>query len=411
MIAPRAMLAAATLASGCDAPTPESVTWEDVRPILLANCVRCHGDPAARGAPDDFRLDRYGSTLRVDVGALGAADPVVDRGAQEMAPFVADRAAERADMPPDGPPLSDRQRDILRRWAEDGAPLGPASSAPPTLRLLDPPAVAEGAVTLRYELADPDGQVPAADLYLDEVGPATHLATAPHAGRGTLPWDASTAAAGPHRLLAVVADDHAAREIELARVEVRHGPSGAAPSLQVLAPVGGDIVIAGPGAITLEARDADGDPLEVSLAAVRGDQRVELADATLTEGGAASLAVDLAGLEPGTGWRLQATASDGQNERRHEVPVVVGDPASALGYADVAPILTARCRPCHAAYVEVPLDAGAIAAGWAGPIYRRAIRERTMPPPSAVTLVPGYQPPTAEELETLAEWLLAGAQP
>jgi uncharacterized membrane protein len=44
-----------TVLWGCAGPdVPETPTYEEhVRPILEANCVRCHADPLIGGVPDD----------------------------------------------------------------------------------------------------------------------------------------------------------------------------------------------------------------------------------------------------------------------------------------------------------------------------------------------------------------------
>jgi hypothetical protein len=113
--------------AGCGPQVPEEPTWEeDVRPILMANCVRCHGDPPLLPnipAAVGFRLDVYDDDE--ENGVAGAAT---------MSSAIYDQAAVQELMPPtyrltsiDYEPvgrLTARQQEILRLWHEQGAPRG-----------------------------------------------------------------------------------------------------------------------------------------------------------------------------------------------------------------------------------------------------------------------------------------------
>ena len=110
------ILCALVAACGGDDDIAVTPTWSgEIHLILRANCVRCHDDPARQGAPRYFRLDRYGRTENESTGRF--AD-----GAGDMADLIVERAALLEDMPPDGPPLTDTQRDLLVRWLFAGAP-------------------------------------------------------------------------------------------------------------------------------------------------------------------------------------------------------------------------------------------------------------------------------------------------
>ncbi len=110
---------------------PATPTYEDdVRPILLANCARCHEPPVvdagapATGAsvPTPFRLDRWESTGTCPPPAdAGTGDTACVLGVQDMAERIVVRAADEGTMPPTGP-LTDAQREILKRWERAGWP-------------------------------------------------------------------------------------------------------------------------------------------------------------------------------------------------------------------------------------------------------------------------------------------------
>ena len=89
----------------------------DVKPILAANCYRCHGP------------DQQESGLRLDSGATalegGNAGPALVRGKSAeslLIQAVTAASDEVSRMPPDdeADALSEQQIDILRRWIDAG---------------------------------------------------------------------------------------------------------------------------------------------------------------------------------------------------------------------------------------------------------------------------------------------------
>ena len=96
-------------------PVMKVVTWEsDISAILTAKCAVCHTAPSVGGAPADFRLDRYDRT-----SAGGMTD-----GAYEKADRIKARAIDAMTMPPSGSPaLTDEERNLLKTWLENAAPL------------------------------------------------------------------------------------------------------------------------------------------------------------------------------------------------------------------------------------------------------------------------------------------------
>ena len=119
---PLLVITAFTLASSDAAEKPRAGKIEfnrDVRPILSENCFACHGfDPKSREA--DLRLDTR-------EGAYATTDGVtaVVPGKPEASELIARLAPKDDDdlMPPkkSGKHLTSAQKDILKRWVEQGA--------------------------------------------------------------------------------------------------------------------------------------------------------------------------------------------------------------------------------------------------------------------------------------------------
>jgi hypothetical protein len=87
----------------------------DIRPILADNCFACHGaDSAARKA--DLRLDRRDDAVKVE--AIVPNDPA----ASEMIRRIdSSDAAEQMPPPATKKKLTNTQKDLLRRWVQEGA--------------------------------------------------------------------------------------------------------------------------------------------------------------------------------------------------------------------------------------------------------------------------------------------------
>lgn len=108
------MLAALTLLS----PAPlQDLQWDrDVRPILSQHCFACHGfDAAAREA--DLRLD-VPSAHDDERGILVAGDPQASLLVQRI---LSEDPGEVMPPPEFKDELTDEEKDVLRRWVEQGA--------------------------------------------------------------------------------------------------------------------------------------------------------------------------------------------------------------------------------------------------------------------------------------------------
>jgi hypothetical protein len=103
-------------AGSASPPTAPVVFSRDVLPILSENCFQCHG-PDERARKAKLRLDRQDSAARVLTPGKSAASELVRRIFAE---------ADDGRMPP---PRSNRrltldQKQLLRRWVNEGAPWG-----------------------------------------------------------------------------------------------------------------------------------------------------------------------------------------------------------------------------------------------------------------------------------------------
>jgi len=130
--------------------TPRQVRFyeTDVRPILKAHCLKCHGEgPKIRGG---FRLDSRAAVLRG--GDLG---PAVSLREPEQSRLLEAIRYEDLEMPPAGK-LPVHEIDVLTRWVKDGLPWTAeswkAASVPPIERRpakTPPPAASRDAWSFR----------------------------------------------------------------------------------------------------------------------------------------------------------------------------------------------------------------------------------------------------------------------
>ncbi|RYZ44403.1 MAG: DUF1549 domain-containing protein, partial [Myxococcaceae bacterium] len=119
LVASVAVLLAAAPASA-EPPVPEKVTFNrDVRPILSDNCFACHGfDAHERKA--ERRLDTREGALAENEG-VKAIVPGNPGESETWLRIISDDKDELMPPPKSGKRLSNRDREILRRWIEQGA--------------------------------------------------------------------------------------------------------------------------------------------------------------------------------------------------------------------------------------------------------------------------------------------------
>ncbi|MDG1890425.1 MAG: DUF1553 domain-containing protein [Verrucomicrobiota bacterium] len=92
----------------------------DIRPILADKCLQCHGmDAAARKA--DLRLDHREDAVR-DRNGVQVIRPGDPAASELISRIQHPDPAERMPPPDSGRYLSDRERSLLERWIQGGAP-------------------------------------------------------------------------------------------------------------------------------------------------------------------------------------------------------------------------------------------------------------------------------------------------
>ncbi|MEK6607561.1 MAG: hypothetical protein AABZ30_07875 [Myxococcota bacterium] len=289
---------------GCGPAVPESPAYyDDVRPILLANCVRCHGPgtPGHRRARGAWRADTWDA-------AQGLA------GVSEVAPAITGVAGIEGRMPKEPGPLPDFQRDLLLAWADAGWPRGDRfRNEAPVFEFLFPAAVeqvteADATLEVEYLLTDDDGDACFAKIGVE--GQSDEATAELGGGRKTTPIDTSVLATGAYRLVATARDG-------LTTVEgIPSGPfrvpaRNAAPRVRWVSPQGPAVLRTGDSIeIAWEASDADGDAVDVRVEAIGVGAAVALPP---VQG-----PWTIAGLSAGSGWSFRVTASDGELERADE---------------------------------------------------------------------------------------------
>jgi cytochrome c553 len=206
-------LALATAA--CAPAAPANPTWEeDVKPILAANCARCHRSPAQNGAPGTARLD-----VCEDAGTLF--------GAATMAQNILSRATLPRDTstampPPPATELSDRQIEIIENWIANGTPCTSAAAAPSLVLLrateesVETRPGAASQLVLRYAIEDQARSLVSATVVAVAASGETHVAPEPlRAGTGELAWTLDAMAAGTYELFVTLDDGSEIREVRV----------------------------------------------------------------------------------------------------------------------------------------------------------------------------------------------------
>ena len=286
----RALVAALmTAAAGC-ADLPASPTYaEDVRPILLAGCVRCHRSPAPCTERDreGYALDRWD-----DLGDV--------RGVAAMTERILVRAVELGDMPP-AAPLGEHEQEILRRWQRAGSPRGEALADEPAELALTGAVPAtepdDQRIRLGYDVRDPDGHAVTWSMGWRREGVDGALTPALAEGQGEVELDVGVLASGSYQLVARVRGELEDRTREVALgAPIALGPRPAAPSVALLAPRGVDSRAAGSSLpVRWQADDVDSTgPLTASVRLVDGaGSRHELAGDLDARAGEAQVTLDV----------------------------------------------------------------------------------------------------------------------
>lgn len=379
----------------CADPTPANPTWQDVRPIFMANCARCHGFYLDNAAPLTFRLDVMHDSRR---------DGRKVYGAEAMRTFVVARVIDLGHGLPVMPELSSRQEDMLTLWRND--PLPSPSDAPLEVTVDAPATPVDASVIVTIELDDADGvegflQVEGFEDALPEM--------ALHAGTNVFNIDTRSIPDGSYPLNIAGGDLVDVIEAAVATITVAHA-NGTAPAVRL--PPLTDALLTGTVDLVIPVTDPDvGDVLIVDAVLRRG--AVDVPMVTTVVAGGFSVAVDVSAVEAGPSWTLVVTATDTAGNvttrRSGRFVCASGPTPTDFAFADASAIVTVRCGECHkqdAPILDMTTEEQIRPA--LGAIYRRVVQTREMPPPSAEVLTNDWPMPD-EERDSLGEWILGGA--
>ncbi len=200
--------------AGCAPEVPSEPTWvDDVRPILVANCVRCHSVPPLGGAPGGFRLDAYGAESPEEADATG--EPY---GARLMDGLITART-EAKTMPP-RLSLTGRQIEVLAAWQQAGSPRGVrADNRAPEISIV--PERDGPQVVLAYTIEDPDEELVTGSLFADPGdGERLLVSVELFSGRGEIGWSTDAIEPGSYDLVAELDDGSGVVEVDAGSVEV-----------------------------------------------------------------------------------------------------------------------------------------------------------------------------------------------
>jgi hypothetical protein len=213
----KATFALFLLAAACAPSVPAEPTWvDDVRPILAANCIRCHSPPYIAGVPRVFRLDKYDDEMIEDSPFDDDDEPDLIGGAGGYPSTIASQVEQEL-MPPRFP-LTGRQIDVLVTWNEVGAPHGEPrpDNALPTMTLSGDIQVSDDRVALSYEIDDADGDIVTGLLIGDPGGGADPdpivVSNELFVGRGFVKGVLPT---GTYEIMAQLDDGHGTVDVEL----------------------------------------------------------------------------------------------------------------------------------------------------------------------------------------------------
>lgn len=198
MLRPPRILLFCLLAAGPLRGAPVDFS-RDIQPILSENCYHCHGpDPKAREA--GLRLDTHAGALAKTEDGIAVVAPGQPDASELITRIFSKDRDEVMPTPKSNRKLTDAQKELLRRWVQEGAPWGehwafvaPKKSPVPTiadrgLRIADWEK-RDAAVGARLRAREPDiarwSQNPIDQFVLDRLL-AEGLTPSPEASPETL---------------------------------------------------------------------------------------------------------------------------------------------------------------------------------------------------------------------------------
>ncbi|MCH2609483.1 MAG: hypothetical protein MK006_00285 [Pirellulales bacterium] len=143
--------------SAQEEPAPVSFR-KDIAPILINNCLACHGPKKAEGG---YRVDSYSRFIAAGDSELAAITASNLDDSESLRRILSDDEADR--MPLEGDPLPQEQTDLISRWITEGAkydaenPEAALSAIVPPPVYPDPPEAYPRSVPITAIAFSPDG--------------------------------------------------------------------------------------------------------------------------------------------------------------------------------------------------------------------------------------------------------------
>jgi hypothetical protein len=428
---------------------PEDPTWfGDIQGLLTTNCNGCHGVPAANGAPEYFRLDRFvaGDGFEVETAAQQDVFDMLDSVHSRAVNFDADGVGP---MPPAGA-MSSTQMAMLGLWIDNGAPKGSRDNQSPEVELenpTEPPASVDQELTVGFRSFDDDGDGLIVAVGYRPAGSAdTPILFADNLPGGSADFSVDTGLLTHMQRFDIVTilddgfsdtpSENKTIAVLLGDLLVDHGERGTAPTVTLASPNGGATIF-GTTDIVWTATDPDpGDVLTIELDLVSVDSGgSELAVESIVSGlsNTPPFSWDTASIttEDSNGnpilYKIRVTATDtgNQNTRSDDsdgtFTIIAPGGETSLGWeADIRPLFVTYCGDCHrqppinpnldgfrldkydAADNEAPANSDDGVFEMRSLVYQRLVVAGTMPPNSQPQL-------GAADIAKIAEWLEAGA--
>jgi hypothetical protein len=443
------LLAATALLAACTAGVPERPTYDEhVAPILIANCVRCHGAPTAisegrncvrvdvwDSAPDptDLCHEDQPTTAPLDQRAdviLGARD-----GGAMIVRSVLDGTMPKGDVA-----LSDRQVEILQRWMDAGFPRR-ANNAPPAIEFVTPPAsgaIVDQRYDVQYVVTDPDGDAVTWSLGWKGSTKSGTFASGLREGAGTLAIDTSTLASGTYELVAQLDDGSTQLAVTAAGTLTVPAGRNAVPTVAVLSPNGGESFYPSQTISVTWRGDDDGAQLRCDVVAVGGGATIPIASGvTLAPGAQGAASWNLSSVPPASDYRIRVTVTDGgapalSATDTSDAAFTVSPPPQQVSFSSqIQPIFTASCAgaACHDSVMPadgLPLTPGSSYASLVGVSSTQCTSVRLVAPgaPDQSYLVwklqgsgacffgsrmPKSAPLSASQIQLVRDWIVNGA--
>ncbi len=147
-------------AFGDDASTISVSFRSQIAPILLDNCLACHGAKKAEGG---YRVDNYEELLKAGDSGEPPIATSADQESELLRRIVCDDESER--MPAESEPLSPAEIDLIKHWLASGGKFDgedasqPLSLVIPPVHYADPPEMYANAIPITATVFSPDGKL------------------------------------------------------------------------------------------------------------------------------------------------------------------------------------------------------------------------------------------------------------